>query len=159
MGRGMTHNELRQNGYGILKGSSRVARSIFNCVTCRRLRKPAEEQKMACLPDERLNPAPPFSYSAVDFVGPFIVRERRSNIKRYGVLCTCMGSRSVHLETANSLDSSSFINALSRFMNRRGALRQLRCDQGTNFIGAPNELKTALSEKIQDGLTQKPPSR
>ncbi|XP_015749621.1 PREDICTED: uncharacterized protein LOC107329445 [Acropora digitifera] len=150
MGRGMTHNEIRQNGYWILKGSSRVARSIFNCVTCRRLRKPAEEQKMSCLPDDRLNPAPPFSYSAVDFFGPFIVRERRSNVKRYGVLFTCMGSRSVHLETANSLDSSSFINALSRFMNRRGAVRQIRCDQGTNFIGARNELKTALSEMNQD---------
>ena len=150
MGRGMTHNELRQNSYWILKGSSSVAKSIFNCVTCRRLRKPAEEQKMACLPDDRLNPAPPFSYSAVDFFGPFIVRERRSNVKRYGVLFTCMGSRSVHLETANSLDSSSFINALSRFMNRRGAVRQLRCDQGTNFIGARNELKTALSEMSQD---------
>ena len=86
MGRRISHNELRQNGYGILKGSSRVARSIFNCVTCRRLRKPAEEQKMACLPDDQFNPAPLFSYSAIDFVGPFIVRERRSNIKRYGVL-------------------------------------------------------------------------
>ena len=91
---------------------------------------------MACLPDDRLNPAPPFSYSAVGFFGPFIVRERRSNVKRYEVLFTCMGSRSVYLETANSLDSSSFINALSHFMNRRGAVRQLRCDQGTNFIGA-----------------------
>ena len=129
MGRGMTHNEIRQNGYWILEGSSRVARSIFNCVTCRRLRKPAEDQKISCLPDDRPNPAPPFSYSAIDFFGPFIVRERRSNVKRYGVLFTCMGSRSVHLETANSLDSSSFINAQSRFMNRRGAVRQIRFDQ------------------------------
>ena len=150
MGRGMTHNEIRQNGYWILKGSSRVARSIFNYVTCKRLRKPAEEQKMSCLPDDRLNPASPFFYSAVDSFGPFIVRERRSNVKRYGVLFTCMGSRSVHLETANSLDSSSFVNALSRFMNRRGAVRQIRCDQGTNFTGARNELKTALSEMTQD---------
>ena len=38
MRRGITHNELRQNGQWILEGSSRVARSIFNCVTCRRLR-------------------------------------------------------------------------------------------------------------------------
>ena len=122
-----------------------MARSIFNCVTRRRLRKPAEEQKMACLPDDRLNPAPPFSYSAVDFFGRFIVKERRRNVKRYGVLFTCMGS----------LDSSSFINnALSRFMNRRGAVRQLRCDQGINFIGARNQLKTALSEMNQDHLQE-----
>ena len=61
-----------------------------------------------------------------------------------------MGSRSVHLETANSLESSSFINALRRFMNRRGAVRQLRSDQGTNFIGARSELKAALCEMNQD---------
>jgi len=105
---------------------------------------------MACLSEDRLEPAPPFSYCAVDYLGPFIVKERRSEVKQYGVLFTCMGSRSVHLETANSLDSSSFINALSRFMNRRGAVRQQRSDQGTDFIGARNELKTALSEMDQD---------
>ena len=136
--------------------SSRLARSIFNCVTCRRLPKPAEEQKMSYLPDDRLNPAPPFSYSNVDCFGPFIVREKRSSVKRYGVLLTCMGSRTVHLhlDTANSLDSSSFINALSHFMNRRGVVRQLRCDQGTNFIDARNELKTALPEMNEDHVQE-----
>ena len=92
MGRGMTHNEL-------LNGSSKVARFISSCVTCRRLRRPTEQQKMACLPDDRLEPAPPFSFCAVDYFGPFIVQERRSEVKRYGVFFTRMGSRSVHLET------------------------------------------------------------
>ena len=61
-----------------------------------------------------------------------------------------MGSQSVHLETANSLESSSFINALRHFMNQRGAVRQLRSDQGTNFIGARSEQKAALCERNQD---------
>ena len=154
MGRGMTHNELRQSGYWLINGSSGVARFISGCVTCRQLRRPTEQQKMACLPEDRLEPAPPFSYCAVDYFGPFIVKERRSEVKRCGVLFTCMGSRSVHLETANSLDSSSFINALSRFLNRRGAVRQLRSDQGTNFVGARNELKAALSDMNQDHVQE-----
>ena len=54
MGRGMTHNELRQSGYLLINGSSKVARFISSCVTCRRLRRPTEQQKMACLPDDRL---------------------------------------------------------------------------------------------------------
>jgi len=139
MGRGMTHNELRQSGYLLINGSSKVARFISSCVKCRRLRRPIEQQKMACLPDDRLEPAPPFSFCAVDYFGPLIVKERRIEVRRYGVLFTFMGSRSVHLETANSLESSSFINALRRFMNRRGAVRQLRSDQGTNFFGARSE--------------------
>ena len=65
-----------------------------------------------------------------------------------------MGSRSVHLETVNLLDSSSFINALSLLMSRRGAVRQLRFDQGTNFVGAQNELKAALSEMNQDHVPE-----
>ncbi|PFX15421.1 hypothetical protein AWC38_SpisGene20355 [Stylophora pistillata] len=77
-------------------------------------------------------------------------REQRSEVKHNGVLFTCMGSRSVHLETANSLESSSFMNALRRFMNQRGAVRQMRSDQGTNFIGARGELKAALGEMNQD---------
>ncbi|XP_068748844.1 uncharacterized protein [Montipora capricornis] len=92
-----------------------------------------------------------FEISRLDGVSSW---ERRSNIKRYGVLFTCKRSKSVHLKTANSLDSSSFINALSRFMNRRDAVRQLRGDQGTNFIGARNELKTALSEMSQDDVQE-----
>ena len=65
-----------------------------------------------------------------------------------------MGSRSVHLETANSPDSSSFINALGRFMSRRGAVRQLGSDQGTNFVGSQNELKAALSEMNHDHVQE-----
>ena len=65
-----------------------------------------------------------------------------------------MSSRTVHLETANSLDSSSFINALSRFMSRRGDVRQLRSDQGTNFVSAQTELKAALSEMNQDHVQE-----
>lgn len=64
---------------------------------------------MAFLPDNRLEPALPFSYSAIDFFGPFIIKERRSDVKCYGVLFTCM-------------DRSSFINALSRFINQRGTV-------------------------------------
>ena len=63
-----------------------------------------------------------------------------------------MASSSVHLDSANSLNSSSFINALRRFLSRRGSVRQLRCDQGTNFVGAQNELKKALEELDQDQI-------
>ena len=154
MGRGITQNELRQRGYWVVGGSSAVSNCISQCVTCRKLRRPLQSQKMADLPIDRVESSPPFSYCAVDFFGPFRIKERRSEVKRYGVIFTCMASRSVHLETANSLNTSSFINALSRFLSRRGPVRQLRCDQGTNFVGAQNELKTALEELDQEHLQE-----
>lgn len=154
MGRGITQNELRQRGYWVVGGSSAVSNCISKCVTCRKLRRPLESQKMADLPIDRVEPSPPFSYCGVDFFGPFLIKERRSEVKRYGVIFTCMASRSIHLETANSLNTSSFISALSRFLHRRGPVRQLRCDQGTNFVGAQNELKAALEELNQEHLQE-----
>ena len=100
---------------------------------------------MADLPEDRLEPSPPFTYSAVDYFGPWLVKEGQKNVKRYGVLFTCLVSRAVHLETAISLDTSSFLNAYRRFIGRRGPVRQLRTDCGTNFVGSKTELQSVLS--------------
>ena len=149
-GYGMTHNEVRQRGYWIIGGTSAVSRFVSKCVMCRRLRLPPQHQKLADLPEDRIEPAAPFTYSAVDYFGPFVVKEGRKDVKRYGVLFTCMSSRAIHIETANTLETDSFINALRRFQAERGPIRQLRSDQGTNFIGAHRELKEALKEIDQD---------
>ena len=109
---------------------------------------------MADLPEDRLEPAPPFTYCAVDYFGPFFVKEARKSHKRYGVLFTCMASRAIHIEVANTLTTDSFINALRRFLAIRGPIRQLRSDQGTNFVGARNELRNALSELDKDHIKQ-----
>ena len=99
---------------------------------------------MAELPDDRVEPAPPFTNSAVDYFGPFVIKEGRKELKRYGVLFTCMASRAIRIEVAATLETDSFINALCRFLCRRGPIRQLRSDQGTNFVGARRELKEGL---------------
>ena len=146
MGRGATHSNVRQNGFWVIGGSSAVACFVGKCVTCKRLRGSKLTQKMADLPVDRMSEEPPFTYSAVDFFGPFYVKERRSLLKRYGVIFLCMSSRAVHLECANSLEADSFINVLRRFLARRGPVMQLRSDCGTNLVGANNELKKALLE-------------
>ena len=153
-GRGMTINEVRSCGYWIVGASSAVASYIARCVKCRKLRGMVEEQKMADLPLDRSEPTPPFTFSAVDYFGPWIIKEGRREVKRYGVLFTCMASRAVHLESANSLDTASFINALRRFVCRRGPVRQLRSDQGSNFVGAKRELKEALKEFNDDQIKE-----
>ena len=101
---------------------------------------------MADFPLDRSEPALTFPFSAVDYFGPWIVKEGRRDVERYGVLFTCMASRAVHLELSNSLDTASFINVLRRFICRRAPVRQLRSDQGSNFVGARRELKEPLEE-------------
>ena len=145
-GRGITTNEVRASGYWIIGASTAVSRAISKCVTCQKLRGVVQEQRMAELPDDRMEPAPPFTNCAVDYFGPLTIKEGRKELKRYRVLFTCMASRAVHIEVADTLETDSFISALRRFVCRRGPIRQLRSDQGTNFVGARRELKAALEE-------------
>ena len=66
---------------------------------------------------------------------------RRSTVKMYGCLFTCLYSRAVHVETCPSLSTDSFLLALRRFIALRGPIVHIRCDRGTNFVGASNEIK------------------
>ena len=152
----MTLNEVRSNGFWIISGSAVVSSIISSCVKCNKLRGAVQEQRMSDLPEYRLETAPPLPTAcAVDYFGPFIVKDGRKELKRYGVLFTCMASRAIALERSNSLDTDSFINALRRFISRRGPIRQLRSDQGTNFVGARKERAQALSEMDQERIKAK----
>lgn len=127
-----------------------VSRPIHQCVTCRRLRAKVQQQKMADLPADRLTSTPPFTYCEVDYFGPWYVKEGHKELKRYGVLFTCLVTRAIHLEVANSLETDSHINTLRYFICTRGPVRQMRSNNGSNFIGARRELKEALAEMDQD---------
>ena len=102
---------------------------------------------MADLPSNRVKPDdPPFTHTGVDYFGPFDIKHGRSIRKRYGVLFTCMNSRAVHIEIADSMDTSSCINALRRFISRRGHVKEITSDNGTNFVGADHQLREAIKE-------------
>ena len=106
------------------------------------------------LPKSRLEEAPPFTYCAVDCFGPWYVKQGKNEVKRYGVLFTCMASRAVHIEIAHSMNADSFIQALRRFISRRGTIRELRSDTGTNFTGAESELERAFDEMYDKVKTE-----
>lgn len=139
--------------YWITKGNSAVRSVLNKCVLCRKTNGKVNEQKMADLPEERVNPAPPFTVTGVDVFGPFQVKDGRKSVKRYGVLFTCLTTRAIHLETVNSLETDSFIQSLRRFIARRGNVKILRSDNGTNFVGANRELKKCLAEMDDEVYT------
>lgn len=116
-------------------------------------------QRMANLPQDRVIPAPPFTNVGVDLFGPFLVKQGRSEVKRYGCLFTCLVVRAIHIEIKHSLETDSFINALLRFVSRRGQVHTIRSDNGTNFVGAEKELKAAITSwnkaKISEFLLQR----
>ena len=94
-------------------------------------------QEMAELPKIRATPyEPPFTFTGIDYFGPLQVKRGRGTAKRYGCIFVCMTSRVVHLELAKSLETDAFIMVLRQFLNTRGSVKQLRSDNGSNFIGA-----------------------
>ena len=62
------------------------------------------------------------------------------------VVFTCLTNHSMHLEVVNSMDTDEFIMCLRRFINRRGDVKELRCDNSSNFIGSEGELKKSIWE-------------
>ena len=96
--KGMTLNEVRSNGLWVVRSLSVVANIISFWVKCQKLRGAVQEQRMSDLPEDRLEPTPPSTYCAVDYFGPFIIKDGMKELKRYGVLFTCMASRAVHIE-------------------------------------------------------------
>ena len=139
-GRGITMSEVRSHGFWVIGLGHLVKRVIRSCVICQRLRGKPIEQKMADLPVDRLSPGPAFTGVACDCFGPFVVKNGRSCVKRYGLMFTCLASRAVHIEMVYTLSTDSFLNAFKRFTSVRGPVSLLRCDRGTNFVGAYHDL-------------------
>ncbi|XP_035986796.1 uncharacterized protein LOC118560149 [Fundulus heteroclitus] len=140
--------------FWITNGVSAVKRVIATYSFCR-LYGGQTGQQMADLPEERVVPdLPPFTNVGGDYFWPIDVKRGRSIVKRYGVVFTCMTSRAVHLEVAYSLDTDPCINALRRFISRRGQVSHMRSDNGTNFLGAERELREALAS-LNNGRIEK----
>ena len=139
-GRGITAGEIRGNGFWVIKLTKIVKKLIRTCITCRKLRSNPCAQKMSDLPSDRLSQSPPFLECAADCFRPFVVKSGRRELKRYGILFTCLNCRAVHLEVLYTLGTDSFLNSFKRLVALRGPVKLLRCDQGTNFVGARADL-------------------
>jgi transposase InsO family protein len=146
--------------YWIVGGNALFRKVLLNCVACRKRQGRPLGQVMANLPAERVTAElPAFTNTGVDYFGPFFVTRGRTQQKRYGVIFSCLSSRAIHIEVAHSLTTDSFIHALRRFISRRGNLKSLRSDNGTNFVGAHRELLKEIDQwnknSIEKWLLQK----
>ena len=151
---------LTRQQYWIIGARSVVRQVLKDCSFCRRHHPRLSGQRMADLPDDRITADnPPFTSTGVDVFGAFLVKRGRSELKRYGCLFTCLAIRAIHIEALESLETDSFIQALQRVICRRGQVRIIRCDNGTNFTGAARELTESVARfnqnQINDFLRQK----
>ncbi|XP_058817668.1 uncharacterized protein LOC131680977 [Topomyia yanbarensis] len=82
----------------------------------------------------------------VDYFGPLYVRPapRRTAVKAYVAIFVCLCTKAVHLELVTDLSTDRFLQALRRFVARRGRCTDIYSDNGTNFVGARNKLQDFL---------------
>ncbi|KAK3738190.1 hypothetical protein QZH41_003086 [Actinostola sp. cb2023] len=141
--------------FWVVKARVAIKKVLGKCIQCRKRMAPKAQQEMASLPKIRLTPyEPPFTYAGVDYFGPLWVKRGRGRVmeKRWGAIFVCMNTRAVHLEVAKSLETDDFILVLMRFLNRRGHVKELRSDNGTNFVGAEREITESIKKMDHDKL-------
>src|SRR5215469_2118078 len=158
LGRHSVVTALRQR-YHIIGINKIVKGKLNNCIICKKINSKPSTQIMSDLPTDRLTgDLPVFTNVGLDEFGPFLVSRGRGLIKekRYGVIFSCLSSRACHIEMLYNLDTDAFINALRRFISRRGNIKRIRSDNGTNFVAAEKELKQAIEDwKLQQTIDWK----
>ena len=131
--------------FWLLDGRNQVRKIIRKCVKCFHTNPSVPKYVMGNLPSVRLTQARPFLNVGVDYCGPFFIKEKkfrnRTRIKVYVAVFICLVVKAIHLEVVSDLTTEGFIAALKRFIARRGKPSSIYSDNGTNFIGANNELR------------------
>lgn len=135
---------LRQK-YWILSARGIVRQRVQLCNLCFKHNPKPRVPLMADLPSPRvLQQVKAFVETGVDFAGPYnITLTRKRGIKSqkaYICLFVCMTTKALHLELASDLSTATFLDAFKRFLCRRGPIKTIRSDCGTNFIGAKAHL-------------------
>lgn len=123
------------------------------CQECRNDTSIPKPPQMAKLPMSRVaGMVGCFHYCGIDLFGPMYVTIKRSAEKRWGVVYTCLTSRAVYLDIVPDLSADSLIMSIRNCNARRGPIKHMYSDCGTNMKGANREMKEALSEIVNEGI-------
>ena len=135
-------------------GGRNLARSIAKkCIVCTRFRGQTFQPIMGDLPAVRVSTDFPFNSCGIDFAGPFMIASKKGRgsrvTKAYLCIFVCLATKALHLEVVSDLTTEAFLSCLRRFISRRGKPYAIYCDNGTNFVGANNELKRVIRSSRQ----------
>jgi hypothetical protein len=126
--------------------TSEILRSVVRQIIfkCFKINPLSYDQLIGDLPEGRIIPSRPFTCTAIEYMGPFLIKNGHlrttKTLKSYVAIFVCFATKAVHLELVCDCTSSTFLNALKRFMSRRGKVSLLYSDNDSNFKGANREL-------------------
>ena len=136
-------------------------KNVRRCVVCKKNEgRPYKPQVQPDLPSFRVDDAPPFAHTGLDFLGPLYVSKTDdapdaiSSKKTYVCLYTCASTRAIHLELTPDLTVPSFLRSFRRFVSLFGLPATLISDNAKTFKSASREVKNIIrSTEVQRHLT------
>jgi hypothetical protein len=149
------HRELMHSGgpralqtelsklYWVPRVTILMRKIAYKCVICRKKFAKPTTQMMAPLPFFRLPSLRlhPFDHCAIDVAGPFMITHLGEKHKRWMLVFRCSTVGAVYLEMFDSMDTSSFLMAVERFLAVRPRPTVFLADNGSNFKGGLSTLK------------------
>lgn len=156
----MTLQSNLQREFWIISARQNIRSRLRLCVPCFRTRPQSVQPKMATLPKYRVQQIKPFAITGVDYAGPITVKGSRgrasSRCAAYICLFVCTVTKALHIELSSDLSTETFLLAFTRFAARRGPIKEVHSDNGTNFVGAANLLnplhRFIASDKYQTSV-------
>uniref|UniRef100_A0A1I8BFS9 Integrase catalytic domain-containing protein n=1 Tax=Meloidogyne hapla TaxID=6305 RepID=A0A1I8BFS9_MELHA len=158
----LTHYYVVQKFCGVTKRS--IRKILGKCLECKRRKTlPYSLPPFPPYPIERMQKSPVFANIGLDYLGPTLVTmPDNSKHKLWVLLITCLATRAVWLDSVLDLSAKTFLNALRRFMAKRGRPSYILSDNATNFhltaktldeiwgkiIKSPETINFAAKEKI-----------
>lgn len=139
-------------------GARLLAKKVVReCPICFRLRFKGSQQLMATLPTIRTSPKLTFVNVGIDYAGPVLIRSSLGRLpkltKAWIAVFVCLVTRAIHLELVRDASTQAFIEALKRFIARRGRVEQIISDNATNFVGA-NGYLTKIFNQVNQGTEE-----
>ncbi|XP_041673673.1 uncharacterized protein LOC121529782 [Drosophila eugracilis] len=130
---------------------------VYACKVCDIHKKKLQTQLMGELPKERTSFSRPFTYTGVDYAGPFEIKNYTGRAclitKGYVLVFVCFSTKAIHLEPTSDLTTEKFLAAFARFVSRRGCPRQVQSDNGKTFVGAAALLSCDFLQSLKGAVT------
>jgi len=148
---------LIRTKYWIPKIKNLVKAVVNPCKICTIYKKRLQTQLMGDFPTDRVSFSRAFTYTGIDYAGPFEIKNYtgRACLITKGYVCVfvCFSTKAIHLEPTSDLTTEKFLAAFARFVARRGCPQRVHSDNGKTFVGAAALISRDFLQAIKESVT------
>ena len=123
----------------VTQGGKLAKQVVSSCNLCKRKLKKTQTQQMALIRDEQLQPCPPFTHVALDYMGPLMMHDeikKRVTMKVWVLVYVCRSTRAVCLLAVPGYNTDKFLLRHREFVFRFGNPQTIVSDRGTSLVKA-----------------------